>query len=95
VPVKFQLGGDQPNGFNHSGWILQRQPVNCSAVTDTGTVVEAVVDNPSNGFRYDSTADQYIYNANFKEQAVGTCWRAVVNLDSGQTLYSAVFKLQK
>jgi hypothetical protein len=95
VPVKFQLGGDQPNGFNSSGWKLQQQPVNCAIVTDVGTVVEAVVDNPSNGFRYDSTADQYIYNANFKDQAVGTCWKVVVTLDSGQMLYSAVFKLQK
>jgi hypothetical protein len=64
------------------------QPIN-------DAVQEPIVENPSNGFRYDAGADQYIYNANFSDKAVGTCWKVVVTLDNGQVLESAIFKLQK
>jgi len=96
VPVKFQLAGDAFTGFNFSGWTLKQQQTACTIDGDpVGGEIEPVVENPSNGFRYDSTADQYIYNANFKDKAVGTCWKVIVTLDSGQKLESAVFKLQK
>lgn len=96
VPVKFQLAGDEYTGFNFSAWKLNPQQTSCTI--DGNPVdgeLEPVVENPSNGFRYDAAADQYIYNANFKSMAVGTCWKVVVTLDSGQKLSSAVFKLQK
>jgi hypothetical protein len=96
VPVKFQLGGDEYTGFNFSGWTLKQQQTACTIDGDpVGGELEPVVENPSNSFRYDAAADQYIYNANFKSMAVGTCWKVVVTLDSGQKLNSAVFKLQK
>lgn len=92
VPVKFALNGDNP--YVMTGWKLLQQQVNCSvAGEDIGTSVEAVAENPSNSFRYDS--GQYIYNASFKDKAVGTCWKAGVELDSGQKFWSAIFKLQK
>ena len=96
VPVKFRLAGDEYTGFNVSGWTLKQQQTSCTVDGDpVGGEVEPVVENPSNGFRYDASADQYIYNANFKDKTVGTCWKVVVTLDSGQKLESAVFKLQK
>jgi hypothetical protein len=103
VPVKFQLAGDGagtsfPNGFNTSGWKLERIQVNCSSGFDLAdAVVESVPSNtPSTVFRYDSTADQYIYNADFSNKAAGTCWRVKATLDDNTTvLTSAVFRLQK
>jgi len=94
VPVKFRMNGDNP--YIMTGWKLLQQQVNCSLGGDAiGDVVEAVAENPSNSFRYDSTANQYIYNANFKDKAVGTCWKAGVEVDSGQKIWSAIFRLQK
>jgi hypothetical protein len=96
VPVKFQLAGDEYTGFNYTGWTLKQQQTSCMIDGDpVGGELEPVVENPSNGFRYDSAADQYIYNANFKAKEVGTCWKVKVTLDSGQVLESAIFKLQK
>jgi hypothetical protein len=98
VPVKFQLSFDEPTGFNTSGWTLGRIQVNCSTGFDLDdAVVEPVPSNtPSTVFRYDSSADQYIYNADFKSAAAGTCWKVTVNLgDSSTPLTSAVFKMQK
>jgi hypothetical protein len=102
VPVKFQLAGDGanssfPNGFNTSGWTLQRVSVNCTTFDAADAEAEAVPSNtPSTVFRYDSTADQYIYNADFRDKAAGTCWKVKATLDDSTTvLYSAVFKLQK
>ena len=54
-----------------------------------------MAENPSNAFRYDAGDDQYINNVSFKDQAAGTCWKVRVTLDSGQTMESAIFKLQK
>jgi hypothetical protein len=95
VPVKFRLAGDEFDGFDFSSWKLNPVSVSCQDFGDQGTVLEPVVENPSNGFRYDSSADQYIYNANFKSMAVGSCWRVKVHLDSGQDLFSSIFRLQK
>jgi hypothetical protein len=95
VPVKFKLAGDEPTGFSVSGWTLQKVQVNCTSFDAEDAVVEQVADNPSQAFRYDSSADQYIINADFKSQLAGTCWKAKVNLNDGTSLESAVFKLQK
>jgi hypothetical protein len=95
VPVKFKLAGDEPNGFDYSAWKLERIKVSCTNFDTEEATLESVVENPSNAFRYDSAADQYINNASFKDQAAGTCWKVRVSLDSGQTMDSAIFKLQK
>jgi hypothetical protein len=96
VPVKFQLLGDEYTGFATTGWVIQKQSVACGVFDGQDAVLEAVTSNtPSTIFRYDATADQYIYNADMRSQAVGTCWNFKVTLDSGQVLYSAVFKLNK
>ena len=95
VPVKFRLAGDEPSGFNFSSWKLGRQQISCTSFDAIDAVQEPIVENPSNAFRYDAGADQYIYNANFSDKAQGSCWTVVVTLDSGQVLESATFKLQK
>lgn len=95
VPVKFQLAGDPP-AFVTSGWTLKRIAVNCATLGDVGTIPESVESvTPSTVFRYDSEGDQYIYNADFRDKAAGTCWRVQVTLDDGTVMTSAIFKLQK
>jgi hypothetical protein len=97
IPVKFQLAGDQPTGFITTSWTIQQQSVACNAFDTTDETLEETTSNtPSTLFRYDASADQYIYNADMHTLTVGTCWKFKVTLvDSGQTFYSAVFKLQK
>jgi hypothetical protein len=96
VPVKFKLGGDEFTGFVTTGWTIQAQQVACSVFDGTETTLENVGSNtPSTYFRYDATADQYIYNADMHNKGVGTCWNFKVTLDSGQFFYSAVFQLSK
>jgi hypothetical protein len=97
VPVKFQLAGDEPNGFSVAGWSLQRLSVNCTAFDSVDAELEPIVENPSNTFRYDAAADQYVNNVSFKDQPVGSCWKVRVTLNDSPTtsFESAVFKLQK
>ena len=96
VPVKFKLAGDEPNGFNYSNWKLERVKVSCTDFGDEGTTFEQIVENPSQTFRYDQSADQYIINANFKNETVGTCWRAKVTLDDNSApMVSPIFKIAK
>lgn len=97
VPVKFQLPGDEPTGFGTSGWSIKRVagtcPVGAGAFSETGE--QAALSTSSAGLRYDAAADQYVYNADFRSEAVGSCWKVRVALDDGTSFDSAVFKLQK
>ena len=96
VPVKFRLSGDEPTGFVTTGWLIKRTQVFCSALTDMGVIEDVGSNTPSTTFRYDAGADQYIYNADFKNVGAGTCWRIFVTLDDGATtLYSAYFKVNR
>jgi len=94
VPVKFQLAGDPP-AFTTTAWSLARVRVNCADLADELSSESVPSVTPSAVFRYDSTADQYIYNADFRDKTAGTCWKVQVTLDEGTVMDSAVFKLQK
>lgn len=96
VPGKFRLAGDEYFGYDTSGWILKQVQVSCAAFEADVAELEAVSVTPSTVFRYDASADQYIYNADFRKQAAGTCWRLRAWLDDGgDPFQSAVFKLVK
>jgi hypothetical protein len=96
VPVKFRLAGDEFTGFATGAWVIKRIQVSCVALTDLGVVEDVGSNTPSTIFRYDPSADQYIYNADFKNVGAGTCWRITVTLDDGTTtLYSAYFKVNR
>lgn len=95
IPVKLQLAGDSSLGFDTSGWTIQAQAVSSGAFDNADGLFEDVPSNtPSTSFRYDPTTDQYIYNADMHTAPADSYWRFKVTLDSGQTLYSAVFKLK-
>ena len=96
VPVKFMLAGDEYTGFDTGAWTIKRLAAPCGGFDADDAIVESVSSNtPATTFRYDSSADQYIYNADMKTTTVGSCYMFRVTLDSGQVLDSAIFKMAK
>ena len=104
IPTKFGLAGDgpgslYPNGFNTTKWKYFKVAAPTCKITDPGTTETASTQNSSSGGgfgRYDVAQDQYIWNADMRNDAVGTCWKMRVKLlDSTFVGNSAVFKLQK
>jgi len=94
VPAKLQLAGDEFFGFDTSGWTIQKITAACGG--SVGSVSEDVGSvTPSTQFRYDAASDQYIYNTDFRNAAVGSCWILRVTLDSGQVFDSAMFKIRR
>ncbi len=101
VPIKFQLAGDGANtafatGFGTTAWGAPKATQVSCTNTAEALVTESVPSNtPSSVIRYDATADQYIYNADFSTKSAGTCWKVTVHTDDSTFMTSAVFKLQK
>ena len=94
VPAKLQLAGDEFFGFNTSGWTIQKISTACGG--SVGSESEEVGSvTPSTQFRYDAASDQYIYNTDFRNAAVGSCWILRITLDSGQVINSAMFKMRR
>jgi hypothetical protein len=99
VPVKFRLGEDAPFGYVTTGWTITRQAVSCSTSAASLQEESVTSNTPSVVFRYDSNADQYIYNADFKSASMSSCWRIRVTLDdstgpgTSTVLTSATFRV--
>lgn len=102
VPTKFKLLGDgagtpYPNGFNTVTWKMSRVSTAC-VVGSEGIDDQVSTQNSqaSTFIRYDALGDQYVWNADFKDKPVGSCWKMRVDLlPSATTGSSAVFRLQK
>jgi hypothetical protein len=100
IPVKFQLDGDQPNGFDTTNWKIQAAVVNCTTLGATGAVNEVGSTNGSTVFVYDRASDSYQFNANLKGKPVPSCWRFLITLDDGAgtfantSFYSPAFTLK-
>ncbi len=88
VPGKFSLAGAMVS-YDFSAWTIQKVSVVCATLAEG----EASVVGSLAPFRYDATEDQYIFNADFRNQAAGSCWKLRATLDSGQIFDSAVFQL--
>ena len=43
VPVKFRIAGDEPTGFNMSGWTLRLQSASCTSFEVDDALVETIV----------------------------------------------------
>lgn len=87
VPVKFQLrntGGAIVQASSAPGWMSPVMGSTTKAAVDE-TAYAASADSGSD-FRYDATAQQYIYNWK-TPSAGGNYWRIGVMLDDGQTYY--------
>jgi hypothetical protein len=86
VPVKFQLkdaAGKVIQTTTAPVWLTPVRGSTMSAPVDE-TVYTASADSGST-YRYDATAQQYIYN--WKTGTGGNYWRIGVTLDDGQTYY--------
>jgi hypothetical protein len=88
VPTKFQLkkadgtvvqANSLPTWTNPVKGSPTAAPVDETAYTDPAT--------PGGTYRWDSTAQQYIYNWGTAKNQVGYYWRASITLDDGQTYY--------
>ena len=96
VPVKFRLGGDEPAGFNVTGWSIKRRSVSCTSFNASEAIPETVGSTSASGLRYDAGGDQYIQNADFSNVAIGTCWQVRGELDNGEvTDWSGIFRIGK
>jgi hypothetical protein len=86
IPVKFQLmraDGSIVQTNSAPLWLTPQK----GAATSLGVDENVYSDSASSGttYRWDSTAQQYIYNASTKGMATGYFWRLYVQLDDGQT----------
>ena len=96
VPVKFKLPGTSTPASTPVAGPSRDSQRRAEASTLTTRLSRAVSSNtPATTFRYDSSADQYIYNADMKSTTVGSCYMFRVTLDSSQMLDSAIFKMAK
>jgi hypothetical protein len=92
IPVKFSLGGNQ--SLN----VLAATPSVAKIGCSTGEPLDAIeqyTDSVASGLRYDSTADQYIYNWKTASSYAGTCQRLAVKLADGTVAHTADFKFTK
>lgn len=103
VPVKFKIPGfttAQMAALDPSSWRVNTGSQACNIVP-VNTVNEDQTTTSNQGGsapRWDATGGQFVYNADLRSYAAGTCWRINVTLDDGPPAtryYSAVFKLQK
>jgi len=88
VPAKFQLKKSDGTVVQSAALPVWVNPVKGSPTT--APVDESVYsDSPTSGgtYRYDATAQQYIYNWGTPKNSAGYYWRVGVTLDDGQTYY--------
>jgi hypothetical protein len=88
VPAKFQLERADGSVVQANKAPLWLTPVKGSATT--AAVDESAYADPAttgSAYRYDATAQQYIYNWGTAKNQAGYYWRVGVTLDDGQTYY--------
>src|SRR5215211_1844189 len=94
VPVKFSLGGDKGLNIFASGYPQVSAAATCSPSSSTDTLEEYATATVSS-LKYDSTANQYIYNwKTDPKYTVGTCRQLIVKLADG-TEHRATFSFFK
>jgi HYR domain len=94
APVKFSLGGDQGLNIFEAGYPKVSAAVTCAPSSSTDALEEYVTATVSS-LKYDSTANQYIYNwKTDPKYTVGTCRQLIVKLADG-TEHRATFSFFK
>jgi hypothetical protein len=91
IPVKFQLKDANGNIVQAASLPVWITPLKGSPTSST--VDESVYTDPSTSgtnYRWDATAQQYIYNWGTKASAAGFFWRIGVQLDDGRIYYVTI-----
>ncbi len=92
IPVKFSLSGDQGLNIWLNGSAPGAKSLTCTtAQQDT---IEETSTATTSGLKYDSAADQYIYNWKTSTGYANTCQQLVLRLADGST-HTAKFKFTK
>jgi hypothetical protein len=89
-PLQWQLQDAAGDFIGTAGATLTYKPVTCGGWSSDATNAITMTATGGTSLRYDSAADQYIYN--WKTPAASGCYEAFVTLDSGQVL-QANFRL--
>ena len=93
VPVKFQLTDANGQVVQEASQPIWLSPLQGSALNSTVTVDESTyLDSATSGsyYRWDSTAQQYIYNWKTSKGQAGYYWRIGVKLDDGTTHFVSI-----
>jgi hypothetical protein len=88
VPVKLQLkraDGTVVQAVTAPQWIVPVRGSSMSAPVDETVYGDSATSGST--YRWDATAQQYIYNWGTAKSGVGSYWRIGVRLDDGQTYY--------
>jgi hypothetical protein len=88
VPTKFQLkraDGTVVQSNSLPAWLTPVKGSPTTAAVDESLYSDSATSG--NTYRYDSTAQQYIYNWSTRGSSIGFYYRIGVTLDDGQTYY--------
>ncbi len=92
IPVKFQLKNAAGQIVQANSLPLWETPVRgnltTSSANETGPFPTA--GDSGSTFRWDSTAQQYIYNWNTSSTQAGYYWRIATKLDDGMVYYTDI-----
>lgn len=83
VTASFQLGSDEPDGFNTSRWLIERVLVDCETKQQIGDSQPAPATDPPGTIGYLAEEDRYSYRTHFRDVDAPSCWKLRVTLDDG------------
>jgi hypothetical protein len=92
IPVKFQLKDVSGKYISNAIATMMYAKINNNVVDNEVEAISTSATSSGNQFRYDSTANQYIFNLSTKGMATGT-YQITITLNDGTT-YSAQFSLK-
>jgi hypothetical protein len=93
IPVKFSLGGNQGLSIFYSSAYPSSGSISCSA-DPTQDAIEEYSTATVSVLKYDSTANQYVYNWKTASTWAGTCRQVIIRLADG-TYHRADFRFAK
>jgi hypothetical protein len=82
IPVKFQLKDASGNFITDATAYIFIKKISNSTIGDEAEAVSTSAATTGNLFRYDFTANQYIFNLGTKTLSTGT-WQIIIKLDDG------------
>jgi hypothetical protein len=82
------LANDNPVQTGSAQWITPQKLTSTSQAVDEATYSDTAT--AGNHYKWDSTAQQYVYNWSTKGMSSGFYYKTGVKLDDGQTYYTYI-----